>query len=299
VLAECLANAGFPRGVVYFASCIIDILFLGMEVVWVFFDGLPSNIPQSNVQCEDFSHWTSIDSQVCGNCFALVPSAPFEGYCSRYCESFGHTCVYAAEEGSDTCAVLGRYECNERIRDTSDMLCQCSGTPPSRPGVCAAYSQWPSLRDDVCGNCTAKVVASNCSAYCSSFNHQCSRAYSGTECDTATPINCTTSATNLFCSCELVAGAPVLQDRCAAYSKWPVLEEDVCGDCRAVVPANNPRVAASTTCTDFCASFGHICVASFRTNAARDSSCENLGSALTCSEPITGSRTQICECILR
>lgn len=298
VLGECLANAGFPQGVVYFASCIIDVMFLGMEVVWVFFDGLPQHVPQANVQCEDFSHWGPIESQVCGNCFALVPATPYDGFCSRYCESFGHTCVYAAEEGSDTCAVLGRYDCTERIRDTSDMLCQCSGPQPTRQGVCAAYSQWPNLLDDVCGNCTAKVNATNCSSYCATFNHRCAQAYSGTACSTAAPIDCTTNTADLICSCEFVPAATTLRDRCNSYSRWPVLEQDVCGDCRALVPANNPRLANSGTCTAFCASFGHVCVSSFRANPNQDRSCGNLGPALSCDEAVPGSRSQICECIL-
>lgn len=46
----------------------------------------------------------------------------------RYCESFGHTCVSAAEEVADNCDVKYAARCDEAITGTSDMLCTCRGS---------------------------------------------------------------------------------------------------------------------------------------------------------------------------
>ena len=66
---------------------------------------------------------------------ALVLTAPYGGRCDRYCESFGHVCVGAAEEKDDNCEVAYTKPCNEAIPDTSDMLCKCvkPNAPPSCP----------------------------------------------------------------------------------------------------------------------------------------------------------------------
>jgi len=301
VLAECLANAGFPQGVVYFAPCLIDILFFGLEVVWVFFDGLPDSIAQTNVKCEDYSHWAPTTGQVCGNCLALVPTRPYGGICKRYCESFGHECVFAAEESADTCEVLARYGCNEPIMDTSDMLCQCRGPLPTRQGVCSSYSSWPLLDDDPCGNCTAKIIAepfnNTCSTYCESFGHRCVMAAEDVQdCITERVVDCNErvpDTSDIICQCEISPLAVQAPSRCAAYSQWPTIRRNVCGNCEAFVTINDPRFPAMTTCEAFCKSFGHVCNSTFR-----GTNCINRGSTLSCSSSITGQRLMGCQCLL-
>eukprot|EP00435_Cladocopium_sp_Y103_P061035 s385_g22.t1 len=71
---------------------------------------------------------TSQDDVTCGGCRALVKTRNFDR-CKDYCESFGHSCVAAAEEEDENCVVKESYDCDEEFDDTSDMLCTCSKTP--------------------------------------------------------------------------------------------------------------------------------------------------------------------------
>jgi len=78
------------------------------------------------VTCAGFEQWPSIDNDVtCDNCRALVLTSPYGGRCDLYCQSFGHTCVAAAEEKNENCVVKQTHRCDEEIPNTSDMLCTC------------------------------------------------------------------------------------------------------------------------------------------------------------------------------
>merc|ERR550534_1248837 len=61
---------------------------------------------------------------------ALVETAPYGNRCDRYCESFGHVCVAAAEEENDNCEVKFHTPCDVEFTMTSDMLCKCSRAAP-------------------------------------------------------------------------------------------------------------------------------------------------------------------------
>lgn len=61
----------------------------------------------------------------CGECMALVKTAPYNGRCDTYCESFGQVCIMAAEEKDENCEIKYEARCDEEIKDTSDMLCKC------------------------------------------------------------------------------------------------------------------------------------------------------------------------------
>jgi len=302
-LGECFSNFGLPKGVVYFASCIIDVLFFGFDVAWVFFEGLPHNFPKQNVKCADFSQWPVIENLVCGNCVALVPTAPYGGMCDRYCKSFGHRCVFAAEEVDDDCTALSRFGCDESITNTRDMLCQCQGPEPDSPR-CAAYSNWPSIKDATCGDCTALVdvrpFGRSCQSYCESFEHVCVRAADDDDddCRVDRTVSCNRpqSSSDLLCTCERAAGAVSAIDdpRCASYSEWPKIFEFVCGDCEARVPSNAVVDGTRyTTCQEYCEMFDHECQ-----EAVDDTICgENSAARIGCDEPAE-FRFQRCTCVL-
>jgi len=120
---ECLANIGFPNeGVVYFAPCIIDIMFFGLEVIWVFFDGDVAG-PSSQDRCSPYSTWPQLRGG-CGNCIGIVPGGQFDNRCDVYCESFGHTSEFAASAQPGSCIPQARYAKQQHI-PFSFMLCQC------------------------------------------------------------------------------------------------------------------------------------------------------------------------------
>lgn len=305
-LGECLANLGFHKGIVYFSSCIIDVMFFGFDVAWVFFDGLPHNFPQRNVKCADFSQWPAIENEACGNCVALVPTAPYGGRCDRFCESFGHRCVFAAEEDNDDCTALSRFGCDESITNTRDMLCQCHGAEPAPPR-CAAYSNWPSIQNTVCGDCTALVklraFGGSCNSYCESFGHRCVRAAEEEDdkCTIRRRRDCDDepSSSDALCTCELRSDASAVNainnPNCASYSEWPKIFENVCGSCEARVPSSTAVVDGKryTTCEEYCKSFGHECQ-----RAVDDTSCgADPDDVIPCNVQAE-FRFQMCTCVL-
>ncbi|CAE7241033.1 unnamed protein product [Symbiodinium pilosum] len=88
------------------------------------------------LSCADFGNWPDVDKGVtCGNCTALVLTAPHGGRCRTFCSSFGHICVAAAEEENENCEVKTRKSCDDDISGTSDMLCTCAlpTSPAWRP----------------------------------------------------------------------------------------------------------------------------------------------------------------------
>jgi len=120
-VGECLANVGSPQGVLYLASCIIDVLNLGLEVIWVFFDGQKVSGPRRQANCISYSQWPRIQG-VCGNCMALVAGAEFQNRCDIYCNDFGHRAVFAARAVPGSCFPQARYGISEHI-PSDVMLC--------------------------------------------------------------------------------------------------------------------------------------------------------------------------------
>jgi len=310
-LGECFTNLGIlTQGIVYISPCMIDVLFFGMDVAWVFFDGLPHNFPQRGVQCASYSLWPAINGRVCGDCLALVPTQPWGGRCSQFCGSFGHECVFAAEEVDESCIGQSRYGCDEPILFTSDMLCQCREREGTNRPACAPYSSWPSIQAGVCGDCMASVDARRfdniCENYCASFGHECASA--GLQnfneiCDVRFSVSCGVQVVPLFdddilCECRLGSGPVTAQPLCAEYAAWPQIHSFVCGDCDALVPVNEPyQGRVFRTCSEFCQSFGHEC-----SRAARDSFpfCGAVldEDILPCDGPIVDVRSQRCQCVL-
>jgi len=82
--------------------------------------------PAPEASCDAFSLWPDVDNGVtCGGCKALVQTGPYGGVCDTYCQSFGHTCVAAAEERNEDCTESYPASCSDAISGTSDMLCTC------------------------------------------------------------------------------------------------------------------------------------------------------------------------------
>jgi len=326
-ISECLANIGFPRGVFYFPSCIIDLLFFGIEVLWVVLDpnGVdgpspspsptpspsPSPTPSPSrspgpivVQCANYTQWPAIANSICGNCFALVPSAPYGGRCNAFCESFGHTCILAAEEVNESCNIQARFDCDEVVPNTSDMLCECVTTGPIETDVCDPYSNWPSIDNKVCGNCEAIPRLGNvlsCDDYCGSFEHSCVRARSAVNnmCD-ATSVrtrNCSDVGgfQELICQCQFQGGVSPNTLFCAGYSQWPMIDALACGNCNAVVSRNRrgDDLPPFGSCQDYCRSFNHTC-----TLAQRGNNCFEPFPDVNCTEPFQENETMLCECII-
>eukprot|EP00931_Biecheleriopsis_adriatica_P042894 TRINITY_DN2447_c0_g1_i3.p1 TRINITY_DN2447_c0_g1~~TRINITY_DN2447_c0_g1_i3.p1 ORF type:complete len:887 (-),score=130.08 TRINITY_DN2447_c0_g1_i3:97-2367(-) len=111
-------------------------------------------------ECADFAAWPNVDGgRTCAGCTALVLTAPYGGRCDRYCESFGHVCIAAAEEQNEDCEVKYHEQCSEAITDTSDMLCTCQEDPGSTPSVSSTTSLLPSTSASTSPS-TSKVPSS-------------------------------------------------------------------------------------------------------------------------------------------
>jgi len=131
--------------------------------------------------CAPFQSWPDVDNGVtCSSCMALVLTAPYGGRCDRYCESFAHVCVAAAEEQNENCQVKETKRCDEEIQGTSDMLCTCeqqSQSPapaPSPSSATACYGELAALAV-VEGNPVGRVQthsADACKSSCTD-NDQC------------------------------------------------------------------------------------------------------------------------------
>jgi len=125
-VGECLANVGFPD-VVYFASCLIDVMFFGLEVIWVFFDGAHISRPKGGTTCRRFSSWPGLLQGVCGNCIGVVRGLMFGNRCDRFCGSFGHEAEFAAVSFGGSCFPQAVYRISEQIPGDT-ILCQCRQT---------------------------------------------------------------------------------------------------------------------------------------------------------------------------
>ena len=189
--------------------------------------------------CNAFSEWPNVDNGVtCEDCMALVLTAPYGGRCDKYCESFGHVCVMAAEESAEDCNVKFSKACTEAISGTSDMLCQCvlpdapascpapapqttesaiTASTTSSAGVgaacCNAFSEWPNVDNGVtCEDCMALVLTAphggRCDKYCESFGHVCVMAAEerAEDCNVKFTRACTeaiSGTSDMLCKCVL------------------------------------------------------------------------------------------------
>jgi len=140
-IGECFANFGLNKGIMYLAPCMIDAMFLGMEVIWVFFDG-PSVARRKRItDCSPYVLWLNVTG-LCGNCIAITTSQTGADSCDLYCASIGHRCRFASLAAADTCFAKAPYRCNEVIPVGAPMLCQCSAErqlkgPPDAMGLAA------------------------------------------------------------------------------------------------------------------------------------------------------------------
>lgn len=100
--------------------------------------------PATTGSCASFTTWPDVDNGVtCNGCTALVLTRAYGGRCDRYCQSFGHRCVSAAEEESESCAVKYSQACDREIPGTSDMLCTCEMPDSASTTVQITTSETP------------------------------------------------------------------------------------------------------------------------------------------------------------
>jgi len=354
-LGECLANIGHQRGVVYFSSCMIDVMFLGLEVIWVFFNGRQVSGPRRQTQCNSYSQWPSLQGS-CGNCMGLVYGARFEYRCDVFCGSFGHTAKFAACVVSGTCFPQGQYQTFEPI-PFNVMLCQCVrpnrqlaelnersaartqqhmlsvALPQSHslrlPSLenfgrqlqqssnisnvinttlerfeCTPYATWPDILGSTCGNCEAVVQTTpyggRCDQYCRAIGHECVSAAETMDASCKgrnTTVSCDQSVRNtssgMLCTCRTATGLQPPPSQCRAFSQWPQINVQTCGDCTAKVAVNIPAVSAATTCEEFCTSFSHRCSAA----AAPDLSACSIRRTIGCSDTLENSPEALCTCV--
>eukprot|EP00933_Yihiella_yeosuensis_P056347 TRINITY_DN5547_c1_g1_i1.p1 TRINITY_DN5547_c1_g1~~TRINITY_DN5547_c1_g1_i1.p1 ORF type:complete len:452 (-),score=74.04 TRINITY_DN5547_c1_g1_i1:77-1432(-) len=102
--------------------------------------------------CAPVTEWPDVDHGIAckdefvtdparAHCKALVLTAPHGNRCDKYCESFGHVCVEAAEEERENCRTKYVASCDQYIADTSDMLCSCM--KPNAKAECTAKPTLP------------------------------------------------------------------------------------------------------------------------------------------------------------
>ena len=180
---------------------------------------------EANQCCDGYEKWPDLDNgKTCEGCTALVLTAPYEGRCDKYCESFGHVCYSAAEEVEEGCEVKYTGDCDKPIEGTSDMLCSCRkkqtvdepscdwpGPPKPQTECCTDFNSWPDVDNGVtCGNCMALVLAEKyggrCDQYCESFGQVCVKAAEEQEenCEVKYEVPCNqaiTGTSDILCQC--------------------------------------------------------------------------------------------------
>ncbi|CAE7506418.1 Gusb [Symbiodinium natans] len=281
--------------------------------------------------CNAFTSWPDVDNGItCTDCMALVLTAPYNGRCDKYCESFGHVCVAAAEEKSEDCEMQYTQPCNQAITGTSDMLCKCvlpdapASCPAPTPKCCSAFTSWPDVDNGItCTDCMALVLTApyngRCDKYCESFGHVCVAAAEekSEDCEVQYTQPCNqaiTGTSDMLCKCVLPdapASCPALPSTttstttvpstsstslienacCNAFTSWPDVDNGItCTDCMALVLT----APYNGRCDKYCESFGHVCVA-----AAEEKSedCE-VQYTQPCNQAITGTSDMLCKCVL-
>jgi len=179
--------------------------------------------PQTSMQCDPWAVWPDLD-QPCtpsppsreGECRAKVHTnggivvnghGKFDN-CNDYCGSFGHYCVYAAEDVSGLgCSLASEKSCFHHFwSTTSDMICGCAYQHP--PGECLPPKDWdPDFLDHPCSDCKAKVHKKgddgthyrSCDMICEGFGHVCTHAGE----DKTFGGTCEEKSTNYRCSDDI------------------------------------------------------------------------------------------------
>jgi len=248
-LGECLANVGFPTGIVYFASCGIDVMFLAVEVIWVFFDGQQVGrqvAPGKEDDCVSYTAWSNLTG-VCGNCMATTTSQPGWTSCASYCESFGHKCKYAGSAVRRSCVARGTYKCDEYIPIGTEMFCQCEFSKRKAKKISKEFAELLSAKLKTEKKKT-KSLRKSSEYYSEDSATKIVKIEKEDDSQSIAFENGTTDMINIDTKAPIV---------CSSYTSWPEIQGAVCGQCRALVPParNTPR-----SCQSYCESFNHTCI---------------------------------------
>jgi len=265
VLTECLLN--IKRGIALYASCGLDILFLGIDSIYVFFDGqVGLTAPQRVTNCASYTVWNNLTG-TCGNCMATSTSrlGGVDGIntCNNFCSSFGHGCKYAAVAVDGSCYLRGQYKCEERFPLGHQMLCQCftgrllsndmRETNEVEPATELRGLQMNETTNETTTNPT-----------------------------TANPIT-TTSTTTTTTPGSITPRPGIENIKCGAYPIWPNIQGAACGNCQALV---------SGRCDTYCQSFNHTCFAA----AIPDGNACIVDGAARCNEDPGPQGNMLCTC---
>ncbi|CAK0821908.1 unnamed protein product [Prorocentrum cordatum] len=243
--------------------------------------------------CDEPDLWPDLDSHVkCGTCTHLVKMTEHKS-CQGYCNSFGHTCFYAAQSENDNdvtvhhdgCSALLEVSCAEDMShfmpSNNDMICGCTtaaasvttSTPavpqpqPSDGFGCKPFVKWPDKQGgNTCGECKHRVEPANfksCGTYCESFGQECFYSAvadaSGDSCLVDSTITCRTDVAALGMDhYDLICGCRNPQappKGCRDFAEWPDKDGSVdCGPCKHLV-----LVGQHASCDEYCQSFQQEC----------------------------------------
>jgi len=166
---------------------------------------------------------------------------------------------------------------------------------------CPPYTAWQNLLGVPCGNCEALVEAApysgSCELYCSSIGLDCITAWDDVDgtCSRRNQVDCSTPVPNaglgMLCTCQQGTLAPFPQ-QCNAYAQWAQINMHICGGCKASAALNVPSLAPSSTCFDYCKSFGHRCTAA----AVQGSTPCSSAQVLNCTDTVQAELEVLCTC---
>lgn len=111
------------------SSCIMDVMFLGLEVIWAFFDGNRVAGPLRRTQCNPYSQWPGLLA-ACGNCMGVI-SVSTTTSCTNFCNIFGHRAMFAGMSLQSSCVPEFQYNINEVI-PSNTIICQCLARTQTR-----------------------------------------------------------------------------------------------------------------------------------------------------------------------
>jgi len=281
-IVECLINV--KRGVIYYASCGMDVIFWLVDIVWVFFDGQPGvTAPHRITTCRSYTVWKNLTG-TCGNCLGTSTSrlGGVNGIdtCNNYCSSFGHGCKFAAAAVEGSCYARGEYGCDEKIPLGTRMLCQCFtgrrlvGKESQDVGTVPASRALQVLASENSTTTTTTATSTTSSTLTTSTQENRTTTTSTT---TATT---TTSTTGV----RLVTPRPGIESiTCGSYTVWPQIQGAACGYCRALVPSR---------CDTYCQAFNHTCYAA----AVPDGETCMESAPATCHREPGPGRNMLCTC---
>lgn len=191
------------------------------------------------------------------------------------------------------------------VRPQASRRLQTSSINTTTPSTiqCFPYTNWPPIiLGEVCGSCEAVVPANTfgrrCDNFCQSFGHQCLQAaQSNGTCTPKVlmPCNVPVPGNNddMLCTCFNSTAPPTnIAPNCASYNEWPAINRDVCAQCQARVPIGIPTSPQlGSSCTSFCANFGHQCKAA----ATLGNSPCSVRSNVNCSDEVPATEI-LCTC---